>query len=258
MSEGRVMSPKDNDETSSSGASEHEDTGPDTVFDSLPAPCIETSTTGFIRRANQEAVNLFNVTRAFCTGRPMISFVSRADCPAYRNVLRASTSSATVERTTLRLRPRHGRPVIPVDLTVRRTGESLLWVLQPFPEQWLAGSQVAARSILYVEDDTDIREMLAEILSGEGFVVRTAANLEEARAAVEVAKFDVVITNYQLPDGDGTSFLESLGEERLRGSRVVMLTGHPKARRLKGIPCWMKPIDPLNVASRVRLLLATR
>lgn len=252
------MSPKEIDETSIPEESAPAAPAANSFFDSLPAPCLETTTTGFIRRANTEAAGLFNVSREFCPGRPLIGFVARADCPAFRSVLRSSVNSVAVERAALRIRPRHGRPMLAIDLTVRRTGESLLWVLQPFPEQWLGASQVAARSVLYVEDDADIREMLSEILSSEGFVVRTAATLEEARAAVDASKFDVVITNYQLPDGDGTSFLESVGEERLRGSRVVMLTGHPRARRLKGIPCWMKPIDPATVASRVRLLLATR
>jgi CheY-like chemotaxis protein len=230
----------------------------DAVFDSLPAACLETSKTGFIKRANDEAALIFNVSRVFCAGRPLVGFVARGDVPALRKVTRVAFDSALVERVALRVRPRHGRPVALVDASVRRVDESLLWVLQPFPEQALLNAQVVPRRVLYVEDDTDIREMLEEILMAEGFTVRTAATLEEARAAFDASSFDVVITNYQLPDGDGTSFIESLGEHRLRGARVVMLTGHPRARRLQGIPCWMKPIDPSSVAARVRLLLAKR
>jgi CheY-like chemotaxis protein len=228
----------------------------DALFDRLPVASFATTTNGFILRANDEAALLLNVPREFCVGKPLIGFVPRSNCAAFRALKAAATSTASIERAETRIRPRHGRPIVTVSASVRRVAQHLLWTFQPA----IAASAVAAgaRSVLYVEDDVDIREMVEELLVAEGFTVRTAATLEDARVAFDRAAFDVVMTNYQLPDGDGTSFLESLDDAKARETRFVMITGHPKARRMTGVPCWMKPIDPSTVASKVRELLAER
>lgn len=111
-----------------------------------------------------------------------------------------------------------------------------------------------ALSVLYIEDDKDTREMLAELLGEEGFIVRAAATLREAEEALDAGAFDLVMSDYELPDGDGTSFIESV-RGRLSGARVVMITGHAEARSPAGVPRWLKPIDPRTVSAKIRALL---
>ncbi len=114
----------------------------------------------------------------------------------------------------------------------------------------------APETVLCIEDDPDTREMLAECLTQDGFLVSTAGTLDEANHALELMTFDLIVTDYELPDGDGTSFIESsLAHDRLRGARVVMITGSFLGRRLADVRCWMKPIDPKTLASRLREVL---
>ena len=68
----------------------------------------------------------------------------------------------------------------------------------------------AQRPILIVEDDEALREVLAEHLAdGHGFTVATAATLEEADKAIneQDARFDAIILDIGLPDGDGLRLL---------------------------------------------------
>jgi DNA-binding response OmpR family regulator len=85
----------------------------------------------------------------------------------------------------------------------------------------------AQRPILIVEDDETLREILAEHLAdGNGFTVATAGTLEEADKAIndKDARFDAVILDIGLPDGDGRDYCSRL---RRQGHKmpVIMLTG---------------------------------
>ena len=85
----------------------------------------------------------------------------------------------------------------------------------------------AQRPILIVEDDEALREVLAEHLAdGHGFTVATAETLEEADKAIneQDARFDAIILDIGLPDGDGCDYCVRL---RRQGHKmpVIMLTG---------------------------------
>jgi DNA-binding response OmpR family regulator len=83
------------------------------------------------------------------------------------------------------------------------------------------------RPILIVDDDPDLRATLADQLAVDGeFTTEEAASLAEAdqRLAAKDARFDAVILDVTLPDGDGRDFCMKL---RRQGHKmpVVMLTG---------------------------------
>jgi PAS domain S-box-containing protein len=81
------------------------------------------------------------------------------------------------------------------------------------------------RSILVVEDDAPTREFIAEMLTGQGFVVTTAPDGAQARAQVAASLPEIVILDMMLPEVSG---FELLGEWRtsLRtaGLTVFVLT----------------------------------
>ena len=85
----------------------------------------------------------------------------------------------------------------------------------------------AARPILLVEDDAALRATLAEqiALAGE-FHVTEARTLAEAEAALgaEGARFDAVVLDIGLPDGDGRELCAKLRRDGKR-MPVIMLTG---------------------------------
>ncbi len=64
--------------------------------------------------------------------------------------------------------------------------------------------------VLLVEDETSYVEALQLGLGGEGFVVRIAASLNEARAVLEGLSPDVVLLDVMLPDGSGIDFCREI------------------------------------------------
>jgi DNA-binding NtrC family response regulator len=71
-------------------------------------------------------------------------------------------------------------------------------------------------TILVVDDEMGIRELLSEILSDEGHVVEVAENAQEARDARLRAAPDLVLLDIWMPDTDGVTLLKRVGGIRLR------------------------------------------
>jgi len=82
-------------------------------------------------------------------------------------------------------------------------------------------------SVAIVEDDDEIREGLAILISGtEGFLcTETYRDCESANTGIGLSKTDVVLMDIQLP---GMSGIEGIGaiKERSTGTDVIMLTIH--------------------------------
>ena len=62
---------------------------------------------------------------------------------------------------------------------------------------------MTASQILVVDDEADIRGMVQEILTEEGYDVRVAGNAAEARAARARHEPDLVLLDIWMPDMDG-------------------------------------------------------
>jgi len=77
--------------------------------------------------------------------------------------------------------------------------------------------------VLLVEDDRNLREALQDNLVSEGYQVTAAPTAAAARAAFNAQRFDVVVLDLMLPDGDGYTLCREL---RAAGapSRILMLT----------------------------------
>jgi len=80
--------------------------------------------------------------------------------------------------------------------------------------------------ILVVDDEADIRELVQEILSEEGYAVDVAANAAEARAACARQVPDLVLLDIWMPDTDGISLLREWQQTQSLAAPVVMMSGH--------------------------------
>ena len=65
-----------------------------------------------------------------------------------------------------------------------------------------------SKRILLIEDDQDIRELLGDLFTQEGYHVFEACDGTEALAEMETRRYDVVLTDYHMPRMDGLTFLE--------------------------------------------------
>lgn len=63
-------------------------------------------------------------------------------------------------------------------------------------------------SALIIDDEKDIRELIALSLDRIGLITHTAANLDEARNLLNEYTFDVCLTDMRLPDGNGVEFVK--------------------------------------------------
>ncbi len=85
---------------------------------------------------------------------------------------------------------------------------------------------MTAFRILVVDDEADIRTLIQEILSEEGYAVTVAADARQARGAVEADGFDLVLLDIWMPDTDGITLLREWDEADALKCPVVMMSGH--------------------------------
>jgi DNA-binding NtrC family response regulator len=77
-----------------------------------------------------------------------------------------------------------------------------------------------------VDDEADIRGLLKEILSEEGYEVDVAANAAQARASRARQVPDLVLLDIWMPDVDGITLLREWSAAATDGCPVVMMSGH--------------------------------
>ena len=80
--------------------------------------------------------------------------------------------------------------------------------------------------VLVVDDEADIRALIQEILSDEGYGVTVAANAEEARSARGDDRFDLILLDIWMPDTDGITLLREWSDSGDLSCPVVVMSGH--------------------------------
>jgi DNA-binding response OmpR family regulator len=116
-----------------------------------------------------------------------------------------------------------------------------------------------AGSVLIVDDDPSIREMLAEYLGAQGFVTAQAGDGETMRAEIERVTPDVVLLDLRLPREDGLSLARFVRERYDVG--IIMVTGAGEVvDRIVGLEVGAddyvaKPFDPRELLARVKSVL---
>jgi DNA-binding NtrC family response regulator len=81
-------------------------------------------------------------------------------------------------------------------------------------------------TILVVDDEMGIRELLSEILSDEGHAVDVAENAQAARDYFEQQTPDLVLLDIWMPDTDGVSLLKEWAAQGQLKMPVIMMSGH--------------------------------
>jgi len=110
------------------------------------------------------------------------------------------------------------------------------------------------RTILIVDDEAEIRDTLAEILTDASNRVVAASSGREALERMATEHFDVILTDIRMPDIDGRALYREIVERwPERAARVVFVTGDTLASALRdfvsesGRPVIEKPFLPNEV-----------
>ena len=120
-------------------------------------------------------------------------------------------------------------------------------------------------TVLVVEDEPQIQELVAVNLEHAGHQVRRAASAEEAERAIREELPDVLVLDWMLPGESGLAFARRLrADERTRDLPIVMLTARAmEADKLSGLEAGAddyltKPFSPKELAARIKAVLRRR
>jgi DNA-binding NtrC family response regulator len=121
---------------------------------------------------------------------------------------------------------------------------------------------MTAPHILVVDDEADIRDLLKEILSEEGYEVDVAADAAEARLCRDENDVDLVLLDIWMPDTDGITLLREWSADAEKAAApVVMMSGHGtvetavEATRLGAFDFIEKPVSLAKLLRVVELAL---
>ena len=118
--------------------------------------------------------------------------------------------------------------------------------------------------ILVVDDEADIRRLLQEILTEEGYEVEVAADAAQARTARARQQPDLVLLDIWMPDTDGITLLREWAADGLDECPVVMMSGHGtvetavEATRLGAFDYIEKPVSLAKLLRTVDRALQAR
>jgi DNA-binding response OmpR family regulator len=129
------------------------------------------------------------------------------------------------------------------------------------PDSFTEGN-VDFRSVLIVDDDEELRRMVAFTLKIADFIVLESCN---GKQALEIAEnrngpIDVLLTDLQMPEMDGLSLAGKLTADR-PSVKVLLMSGHLERdekwyeNRPHGMEFIEKPFTPRMLINRVRAIL---
>jgi two-component system OmpR family response regulator len=115
--------------------------------------------------------------------------------------------------------------------------------------------------ILVVDDDREIREMVAKHLQKNGLLASTANNGREMRAALEANAIDLIVLDIMMPGDDGLVLCRQLRESKHKSIPVVMLTARDdETDRIIGLEMGaddyvIKPFSARELLARIKAVI---
>ena len=115
-------------------------------------------------------------------------------------------------------------------------------------------------SVLVVEDDANMLEMILFVLSREGYRVREAVNGREALAEMERSPADLVVLDIMMPVMDGWDLCRELRQLNPELPIIIITAKHETSQKIKGFGLGaddylVKPFDPPELVARIKAVL---
>lgn len=113
------------------------------------------------------------------------------------------------------------------------------------------------KKILLIEDDLSYQKLITSFLSKQGFEVVTCEHKKNALKLLETESFDLVITDYWLPDGTGLEVLQFI-TSHLPALRVIFISNYSevriavKAMKVGAFEYITKPINPDELLQTIK------
>lgn len=121
------------------------------------------------------------------------------------------------------------------------------------------GDAQMGETVLVVDDEREIADLIEVYLKNEGFAVRTFYRAKDALACIAEEKIDLAVLDVMLPDGDGFALCRQIREEHTfpillltaKGEETDKITGFA----LGADDYVTKPFRPLELVARVKAQL---
>ena len=114
------------------------------------------------------------------------------------------------------------------------------------------------KKILTVDDSATMRNMLRSTLAAAGYEVIQAEDGVQGIKALDGQKFDLIITDINMPNMDGLTFIEQLRDKpEHKSTPVLVLTTEnepekkSRARRAGATGWLVKPFDPQKLVATI-------
>jgi len=124
---------------------------------------------------------------------------------------------------------------------------------------------MAAKRIMVIDDDANIRSVLKYCLEKKGYHVLLSGDGLDAVHKAKLERPDLIILDLALPRLDGFGFLERLkSEAETRAIPVIVLTAYSyeenrrKSLELGAVEFVPKPFSPRQLVAEVRKILGAR
>ena len=114
--------------------------------------------------------------------------------------------------------------------------------------------------ILVVDDDAQIRKMLARYVQDQGFRVLLAARCAEVHEKLKTHQVDLIVLDVLLPDGSGLDFCRDLRAARSNIPIILLTALQEDVDRIIGLEIGAddylgKPFNPRELVARIRAVL---
>ncbi|MBS1182862.1 MAG: DNA-binding response regulator [Proteobacteria bacterium] len=114
--------------------------------------------------------------------------------------------------------------------------------------------------VLVVDDDSEIRKLLARYLREQGFRVLVASTCAEVREKMVTNRIDLIVLDVMLPDGSGLDLCRDLRASRSVVPIILLTALKEDVDRIIGLEFGAddylgKPFNPRELAARIRAVL---
>lgn len=112
----------------------------------------------------------------------------------------------------------------------------------------VASEELKSKSILLVDDEADLLEVIQDILGLSEIVVDTASSGHQALSKMETAHYDIIISDVKMPDGSGVDLLQSIRAKDPDKPVLLFITGQSEIssdelKKMGARDVLTKPID---------------
>ena len=117
--------------------------------------------------------------------------------------------------------------------------------------------------ILIVEDEIELRIVISNFLSKEGYLCELAENFRKAEEKLAVNEYDIILLDITLPDGNGLELLKSIKNRNVKSGIIIISAKNSTDDKILGLDLGSddyitKPFQLSELNSRIKALFRRR